>query len=235
MIDGDDANPLGGDQLAPEKFKLRAIGAEAYDSRQLAAFYRQLADDAEKRLATLQGTDPCDERDVFDLKGDKLGMTLAEFKQKHHRRVPSSDRIAPFCSDEFPGQAISDLCAEPWHTAAGIVHARIDLPDENAAPTIAGVKSELVLYQFIDARLFQISSFFRTDAYHVLRAALGKKLGPPVEESETSRQLRWWTMNSTIELAAGSIRPPAPTALSFRHDDLVREAAKRKPDPLADL
>jgi hypothetical protein len=38
----------------------------------------------------------------YDLKGDQLGMKLADFKSKYHH-IPAGDfRPGPFCSDDYP-------------------------------------------------------------------------------------------------------------------------------------
>jgi hypothetical protein len=66
----------------------------------------------------------------FDLKGDRLGMSLEAFKAKYTRTVKGHDEKAPFCSDTRPGKEISTLLSEPWHTGAGIVNCSIAFPFE---------------------------------------------------------------------------------------------------------
>ena len=137
----------------------------------------------------------------FELKGDRLGMTLEEFKVKHARKIGSI--AMPYCSDLTPGQGNPTLWTEPWHTAAGLVTGRLDLPSENASPTIAGVRTELVLYQFVDGRLFQISELFDTEAFHLLREALAVKHGPPTNEIKDPLEVSWQNAVSKIRLVCG--------------------------------
>ncbi|MEM8865538.1 MAG: hypothetical protein AAGF31_08325, partial [Planctomycetota bacterium] len=81
----------------------------------------------------------------------------------------------------------------------------------------------------------QVSALFAPDAYHPVKAALTQKFGSPMDSEGSQRGVQWWSMASTIHLQAGSIRPTHPTVLAYRHDDLLREAAKRKPNASADL
>ncbi|MEN1681172.1 MAG: hypothetical protein AAGJ46_16415 [Planctomycetota bacterium] len=228
-------DPLLGEEASGKATPVQEIGADQFKGAALAKAYRRLAEQAESRKQAEEAAREQIEGDVFNLKGDELGMSLGDFKRKHFRRVPGSEKLAPLCSDEFPDQRIESLLSEAWHTSAGIVHARIDLPEEKAPPTVAGVPSELMIYQFLDGRLFQVSSFFGYDAFHPLSAALVNKFGTPVDEDKKPRASRWWTLSSTIELVAGGIRPKTPTRLSYRHDDLLKEAARRQPAPHLDL
>lgn len=238
LFDCEGGRPLqSGDISASneQKAKLRTIGASEFDQRQLADIYRHLAGVAEQKSDADQALEKELQSDVFALKGDDLGMSLGDFKRKHARRVEGSGKLAPWCSDELPGQAVRDLVTESWHVAAGIVHARIDYPEENNPPTIAGVPTELVIYQFLDSKLFQITAFFGCDAFHQVGSALRTKFGAPHSEKGVPRRYEWWTMASTICLKQGSLRPPTPTVLSYAHDELVKLASMRKPDYFADL
>jgi hypothetical protein len=112
-----------------------------------------------------------------ELKGDYLGMNLAEFKQKHSRRAPASGQKLPWCSDEVSGQHHPELHTEPGMAAVGIVHCRIDLPFESS-PTIAGVNTELLLYQFVDGKLFSIHAQFDTDFFQAIQNSLPRDHAP---------------------------------------------------------
>jgi hypothetical protein len=100
------------------------------------------------------GLQPGGARLPFELKGDRLGITLAEFKAKYARQLGGVQ--LPYCSDSCPGQANPTLWCEPWHAAAGLVNGRIDLPSENNPPTIANVKTETFFYHFVDGKHFRI-------------------------------------------------------------------------------
>ncbi|HMO84443.1 MAG TPA: hypothetical protein PKC18_05915 [Lacipirellulaceae bacterium] len=169
----------------------------------------------------------------FEFKGDRLGMSLGDFKLKHARKVGSMS--LPFCSDAMPGQANASLWSEPWHAAAGLVTARVELPSENASPTVAGVKSDLALYHFVDGKLFRITVLFDTEAFHLVREALVAKQGPPTSETKDPLELAWSNDLATIHLVRGSMRPKKSSSLIYVHHDLQRLAESRTPQRTTDL
>lgn len=169
----------------------------------------------------------------YELKGDRLGMTLADFKTKYARTVGGMKM--PYCSDAAPGQANSALWCEPWHAAAGIVHGRVDLPSESNSPTVAGVKSELCLYHFVDGQLFRITTLFDTETFHVIREALTLKQGEPASEVKDPLELTWTNGLSTIRLVRGTMRPKKFSSLHYIHDELQRLAESRLPQRNNDL
>lgn len=171
----------------------------------------------------------------FDLKGDRLGMTLDEFKRKYARSVAGNPQRLPLCSDEAWGADRASLQIEPWHQTAGIVHARVDLPAEDDSPTIAGVKTELVLYQFVDGRLFRILAHFPTDLFHVVSKALVDKYGAAARETKEPRQLEWENRVSSIALARGTVHPPEPSTLQLIHKTLAQTASARVPKAAEDI
>ncbi len=173
--------------------------------------------------------------ELFELKGDWLGMSLDDFRQKYYRELPALGRVMPWCSDESPGKAIPGLKSETWYSGAGIVCARVDLPAENASPTIAQEQTESVIYQFLDGRLFQIEAQFATQAFHRVLEVLNRKYGQPVSESHSPREVTWWNLSATIELKFGGIRPPRPSQLRFFHDELFKQAIARVPSHLHDI
>ena len=73
---------------------------------------------------------------LYELKGDRLCMSLDEFKHKYARSSEDGREKLPLCSDEAWGANKAALHVAPWHTQAGIIHARIDLPSENNPPTV---------------------------------------------------------------------------------------------------
>lgn len=163
----------------------------------------------------------------FELKGDRLGMTLEEFKTKHARKI--GGMTMPYCSDALPGQANPTLWSEPWHAAAGIVHARVELPSEGNSPTLAGVKSELFLYHFVDGRLFRMTVLFDTEAFHLVREALAAKHGAPTSEIKDPLELAWTNAVSTIRLVRGTMRPKKFSSLLVIHHELQQLAESRTP------
>lgn len=171
----------------------------------------------------------------FDFKGDPLGMSLADFKLRHERTVAGRRRRMPWCSDEQPGVNNPELMCESWHTAAGIIHARIELPFENNSPTVGGIRSELVIYQFIDERLFQITAFLPPEGLNQLTQALRVRYGEPQSTNAEERQMHWWKLCSSVEVTTGRMSPREPCVVRYYHDELLAEAAARRPRSTTDL
>lgn len=170
---------------------------------------------------------------AYELKGDRLGMTLAEFRAKHGRKVGSM--TLPYCSDACAGQANPNLWSEPWHVAAGLINGRVDLPSENNPPTIAGVRTELFLYHFVDERLFRMTALFDTEAFHLIHNALVQKQGPPTKENKERMEMTWENGVSTIKLTRGTMRPKKASTLFFIHNALQKSAECRAPQRASDL
>lgn len=169
----------------------------------------------------------------YELKGDRLGMSLKDFKAKYGRML-GGIRL-PYCSDTSPGQANTTLWSEPWHAAASIVNARTELPSENSSPTIAGVKTELFLYHFVDERLYRMTALFDTEAFHLVREALVQKFGPPTRETKDPMELKWVNFVSSIFLTRGTMRPKKWSSLVLEHHDLQEAADSRVPQRETDL
>jgi hypothetical protein len=169
----------------------------------------------------------------FELKGDRLGMALLDFKKKYLRNV--GGLTLPYTSESLAGQSNPTLWCEPWHASAGIVHARTELPSENNSPTVAGVKTELFLYHFVDSRLFRITALFDTEAFHVVRKALVDKQGQPTTEIKDPMELSWENAVSTIRLVRGTMRPKKLSTLLLIHHELQALAESRVPKRESDL
>jgi hypothetical protein len=169
----------------------------------------------------------------FELKGDRLGMTLNEFKTKYARQAGGIQ--LPYCSDSCPGQANPTLWCEPWHAAAGLVNGRVDLPTENNPPTIANVKTENFFYHFVDGKLFRMSVLFDTEAFHLVHEALIKKHGPPQRKFEDRMEIIWENGVSTIKLIRGMMRPKKASSLLYIHNQLQKIAEGRTPQRATDL
>jgi ribosomal protein S27E len=181
------------------------------------------------------GAAPTAEEVLFELKGDRLGSTLDEFKQKYARTVEGSPQKLPICSDTAWGPNKASLRTEPWHRQAGIVHARIDLQAEDNSPTVAGVKTDILLYQFVDGRLFGILAEFPTDKFHMVSDAAIKKYGPWTGESQKPRQLVWENAAASVVLTRGSVHPVEASTLYVVHKQLSALAEARTPTGAADI
>ncbi len=171
---------------------------------------------------------------LYQLKGDRLGMSLDEFKQKYFRQLEGGHKL-PICSDTAFGADKASLHSEPWHRQAGIVHARVDLPAENNSPTVAGVKTELLLYQFVDGKLFRISASFPTDQFHMVSEAAVKKYGAAAKETNKPRQLVWENPLAWVALTRGSVHPRESSVLELVHRQLHEVASSRAPTGAADI
>lgn len=171
---------------------------------------------------------------LYELKGDRLGTSLEEFKGKYNRGGEGGQRL-PICSDTAWGANKASLRSEPWHQMAKIIHARIDLPAENNSPTVAGVKTELLLYHFIDSKLFRITAELPTDQFHLVSEAATKKYGPPTRESHKPRQLIWEKPMASVILTRGSVHPREASVLELVHKQLDELAASRAPSAAADI
>jgi hypothetical protein len=171
---------------------------------------------------------------LFELKGDRLGMSLDDFKQKYHRQVEGGYKL-PLCSDTAFGANKASLHSEPWHRQAGIVYARVDLPAEDNSPTVAGIKTELLLYQFVDGKLFRIAASFPTDQFHVVSEAAINKYGPVTRETHRPRQLVWENPLAWIALTRGSVHPRESSVLELVHRELQDLADSRTPTGAADI
>jgi hypothetical protein len=171
---------------------------------------------------------------LYQLKGDKLGMQLEEFKTKYGRQGEGGQRL-PLCSDTAWGANKATLLSEPWHRQANIINARVDLPAEDNSPTVAGVKTELMVYQFIDCRLFRIAAFLPTDQFHLVSEAAINKYGPVTRETQKPRQLVWENPLASVVLTRGSVHPREPSILELIHKQLAELAASRTPSAAADI
>jgi hypothetical protein len=182
------------------------------------------------QLGGAAGADP-----LFELKGDRLGMHLDDFKKKYARFNNDGRQDLPICSDQGWGAGRTELHSEAWHRHAGIVHARVDNPSEDNSPTIAGLKTDLLLYHFVDGVLFRISAYFATDQFHIVSDAVLKKYGPPTRENKQPRQLIWENPMAMIDLTRGSVHPRTASTLNLVHKQLMMMAESRAPRGAADI
>lgn len=215
--------------------KVDCLGTEDMDVGQLRQVLKDLAKLAESGNSSDMGMEADDSDQLYELKGDQLGMSLADFKIKHARRVEGQSISLPWCSDSAPGRVFEDLYTEIWHTKAGIVHGRVDLPCEANSPTIGGVSTERILYQFVEDQLFRISAFFETEQFHLIRECIIKKYGLPREEPSQPTGITWENRRSTIKLIRGSVRPKRASLLHFIHNELLQIAERKKPNLEDDL
>ncbi|MEX0641716.1 MAG: hypothetical protein WD468_03395 [Pirellulales bacterium] len=202
-----------------------------------AARFAQLAASFTKRFTPRKkgASSTAPEELLYELKGDRLGMSLDDFKQKYARSIEGSPQKLPILSDTAWGPNKASLRSEPWHRQAGIVFARVDLPTEDNSPTVAGVKTEILLYQFVDGRLFGILAEFPTDRFHLVSEAAVKKYGLATKETQQPRQLIWESPVASFVLTRGSVHPVQASTLYLVHKQLSTLAESRTPTGAADI
>jgi len=95
-------------------------------------------------------------------------------------------------------------------------HSRANRPaDGKQLATIAGVKTELFLYHFIDGQLFRMTAKLPTDQFHLVSEAAVKKYGPPTRENQRPRQMIWENAVSSVILTRGSVHPREASVLEL--------------------
>ena len=111
----------------------------------------------------------------------------------------------------------------------------MELPSENSSPTLAGVKTELFLYHFVDGQLFRITALFDTEAFHLVREAMVQKYGQPDDEIKDPMELHWENLPSSLRLVRGTMRPKKVVVLAAVHHELQLLADERLPHRDSDL
>jgi hypothetical protein len=213
---------------------LKCIATEDINQARFAELAASFAKRYGPRKKPGSESSPSIEDLLYDIKGDRLGMSLEDFKQKYARSGEGGQKL-PLCSDTAWGANKASLHPEPWHRQAGIVNARTDLPTEDNSPTVAGVKTELLLYQFVDGRLFRIAAYLPTDQFHLVSEAAIKKYGPVTRETHKPRQLVWENPLASVILTRGTVHPREPSILELVYKQLAELAASRTPTGAADI
>lgn len=195
------------------------------------------------------------EQSPYDFKGDRLGMSLAEFKAKYHRKVPNQisrkewERINrparragllvpyeeyhvyPHCSDEHTKDKL--LLADPEELAVGLVNCMIP-----SKTTIANRPTQFHLFKFVDQGLYEIMLVIDHLDYLTVREALSSKYGEPHSKSTKEYQnafgarfqgevLIWDNEVSAIQLLERSTDLNTSMVL-FSHKPLSKLAQSRK-------
>lgn len=215
--------------------RIRCVVTDDVDQSELGNFFRRLAALADKQRVARVAVQVDDADDLFELKGDRLGMSLDDFCRKYQQPATNGRRRLPWLNTDTPGKRVPELLAPAWYAEAGIVCARTSVPGVDEPVTIAGVDTDAVIYQFVDGRLFQIMALFGTEAFHVIHQALVRKYGECISQNEAPRQLLWWTLSASIELTFGRLVPREPARLRIWHDTMLREAESREPSRHTDI
>jgi hypothetical protein len=172
-----------------------------------------------------------------DINQSRFAQLVASFTKRFAPRKKGPPPPGPATDAmlfELKGDRLG-MNLEAWHRQANIVHARVDLPAEDNSPTVAGVKTELLLYQFVDDKLFRIAAFLPTDQFHVVSDAAVKKYGNATRDTPQPRQLVWENALAWVALTRGSVHPRQPSVLELVHRELHELAASRAPTAAADI
>lgn len=146
----------------------------------------------------------------YEFRGDRLGMTFAEFRARHEAS-----------SFEF-----SDVLPD----TLGVVRAKFK------SPSGIGDLKQLCppTYEFIDDRLWKIQMQFEQYAYSDIHDVLLEKYGQPAPQrveladeplrakSDLYDLANWSNGVSRIELLRSRVVAEAPTVLTFQHNELTR-------------
>jgi hypothetical protein len=181
------------------------------------------------------------EKRPFDIKGDRLGMSLAGFKQKYYRNLGPNKPPAPHCSDRQPNRDNPMLFYKAEMAKAGIVAAATTYPHEAfetkpVKSTIAGVETDAFIYKFVDGKLYEISISFGAKGFPLVKKALAAKFGEPLDSESPIHQalaggntggetVVWSNEVSTIVLwqRTGDLKP----LMLVTHKQLAADAAMR--------
>lgn len=175
----------------------------------------------------------------FGLRRDQLGMSLSSFKSSH--KIPGSEPDRPVCSDRSKGIEIDWLLKDSWFDRAGLVNCSDAWPGDFSrgdAPTVAGVKTTLLIYEFVDEELYQIIGSLPHDEFSTVADALVSKYGKPSERLEgtvkngfgasfNNALLIWRNSVSSIKLIERGTKIDK-TILIYSHNTLAEIAERRK-------
>jgi hypothetical protein len=176
----------------------------------------------------------------YDLKGDRLGMSLGDFRDKHHRNVGDVDvkgkyhedaHQAPFCEDKGNGLTECQIYF-PFEKAEG-----------KAAETIANAPADL-MFEFVDGKLWGISAVFKQADFETVKKGFTEKFGDP-KSSESkmyqnafgatfSGQILGWNNGTSTILLIERNRNLNTSSVQMEHTALAAIAkartSKSKPD-----
>jgi len=188
--------------------------------------------------ATVPGQPP------FDLKGARMGMSVAEFRATHRmdhvQGVLMPTREAACSGDDVTGFGVrGDLVTlTPREVRAGIM---ICIPPLDWS--LGNVKPRGISYQFFDGKLYLVMAGFDSKDYTEIRDALAVKFGnpSPTESNEYARYIsvlndgKTWTRGDDVlilmEHGPGRLEP----AMFFFNKKLYEAALSRMKPSNPDL
>lgn len=182
-----------------------------------------------------------------ELNGDRLGMSLTEFKAKHDRRSEIDDQRYPLATDTIPIKArertkLTPFSEESWHARAGIVNVLLASPREIAsqsalAPKIGDTPAIRHVYRFLDQKLSSVEYIFPSAKFNDVAKALQQMYGPPGIDRENLKELYtkehggeflYWRNGNTEMFLVERIADGEKTLLFFADEPMQRETMKRR-------
>jgi hypothetical protein len=166
------------------------VASSFAEEKPAAAEQRKADDEWEAKQAKL----PPEQR-PFDIKGDRLGMSLAAFNRKYYRDRGPRKPPAPHSSADRPDKDNPMLnykaeMAKVGIVAAAPIYASEPYDTRPIKATIAGVDAERFIYKFIDGKLYEISVSFDQRRFQRVKEALKAKFGAPLgKDSEVIENL----------------------------------------------
>ncbi len=181
--------------------------------------------------------------DAFSLKGDTLGTSLNEWREKHRHvseEYKGKQTFAPMCSDTSPKNP--DI--RPPKAGVGEVICELYYPYQQKKVTVANVEARIRYYFNTDVDghgsgngLRLILASFNSRSYGKIRAALIGKWGEPTQSSVKTLQnaygatfegaeLVWADGNGQMRLAEYSVTV-SKSSLILLNAALAEEASKR--------
>lgn len=167
----------------------------------------------------------------YEFKGDKLGISLEEFKTKYQRVIGSS---------EYPIITKED---QPWHRIANVVtvqvcYSSIREEEKKHAPTLAGIRSSSHRYMFVDSKLYHIVLVFPHSGFSEVEEAVtrtyGKSNSTTIDNYQngfgakfSGSRYNWDNTESTINLVE-RLESLENSFIEFRHSELYKLVESRK-------
>jgi hypothetical protein len=146
-----------------------------------------------RRLATqdIPALKSAEAAKLYEIKGDRLGMTLEEFGQHHYSSTPANAKakyrgfIGPYCVDhDEPSLFLNAQEAEmgvvacsPSSSIYNPAYARII---GQTQPTLANVPLKGIGFKFYKGHLFSIVAVFEAKDYAALKASFVEKFGSAI-------------------------------------------------------
>jgi hypothetical protein len=195
-------------------------------------------------VPVIQNADPAK---LYDIKGDRLGMTLEEYGKAHYSFFPGdrkskvSPSIGPYCKDH--DDSLSFLTKD--EAAAGVASCA-NYPILIGTPTtVANMPMTGIAFKFFKGHMFDVIAVFKEGDYATVKAAFVGKFGAPTSSHVNQVQnrmgakfddetLTWSNGVSAIELRQRASDLDT-SAFSIYIPKMLEEVQALLPKPKKDL